>query len=238
MAADGITSAPAENNSLANKRVAFVGKLGGMTKREASALIRQHGGIPVEKPCETELDLVVMGAEELPLEDPDLLTVEVRNAAATGSLEIISETELWQRMGFVEVEHNVQKLYTPAMLADLLGVSVSIIRRWHRRGLIVPVREVHRLPYFDFQEVATARHLAQLLAAGASPKAIEKKLAQLASYVPDVERPLAQLSVIVEGQQLLLRQGEGLVEPGGQLRIDFESLEEAQEPDLAPVRPD
>jgi len=91
--------------------------------------------------------------------------------------------------------------------------------------LIVPAREVRRLPYFDFQEVATARRLAQLLAAGASPSAIEKKLAELSRFVPEVERPLAQLSVIVEGRQILLRQGEGLIEPGGQLRIDFDALE-------------
>ena len=56
------------------------------------------------------------------------------------------------------------------MLAELLGVSVAVIRRWHRRGLIVPAREVRRLPYFDFHEVATARRLAQLLAAGVSPR--------------------------------------------------------------------
>ncbi|MEC9095789.1 MAG: tetratricopeptide repeat protein, partial [Planctomycetota bacterium] len=102
-------------------------------------------------------------------------------------------------------------------------------RRWHRRGLIIPVREIHRLPYFDYQEVATARHLAELLEAGASPKEIERRLEELAHYVPDVDRPLAQLSVIVEGRHILLRQGEGLVEPGGQLRMDFESLEEAAE---------
>ena len=102
---------------------------------------------------------------------------------------------------------------------------MPIIRRWIRRGLIVPIREVHRLPYFDYQEVATARNLAQLLAAGASPTAIERNLEKLSRYLPDVERPLAQLSVIVEGSQLLLRQGEGLIEPGGQLRIDFDSLE-------------
>jgi len=129
----------------------------------------------------------------------------------------------------VENEQNVRRLYTPAMLAELAGVSVATIRRWHRRGLIVPAREVRRLPYFDFQEVATARRLAQLLAAGASPAAIEKKLAELSRFVPEVERPLAQLSVIVEGRQLLLRQGEGLIEPGGQLRFDFEALEKGDE---------
>ncbi len=205
--------------------MAFVGKLGGVTKREAQQLVRQQGGTPVERGA-SDVDLVVIGADELPLADEDVpLDDASRQAAAEGRLEIISETQLWQRLGLVESEQHVRRLYTPAMLADLLGISVSTIRRWHRRGLIVPAREVRRLPYFDFQEVATARRLAQLLAAGATPASIEKKLAELSRYVPEVERPLIQLSVIIEGRQLLLRQGEGLIEPGGQLRFDFQALE-------------
>ena len=70
------------------------------------------------------------------------------------------------------------------MLADLLDVPVAVIRRWQRRGLIVPVREVRRLPYFDFQEVATARRLAELLAAGVSPRAIERKLESWPAICP------------------------------------------------------
>jgi tetratricopeptide (TPR) repeat protein len=214
---------------LNGKRVAFAGKLGGLTRREAQQLVRQHAGIPVQN-CDASADLIVIGADELPLtEDEELLNEEVHRAAGEGRLEIISETQLWQRLGLVDAEQNVRRLYTPAMLAELLKVSVATIRRWHRRGLIVPAREVHRLPYFDFQEVATAQRLAHLLAAGASPLAIEKKLEQLSRFVPDVERPLAQLSIIVEGKQILLRQGEGLVEPGGQLRIDFDALEFSEE---------
>jgi tetratricopeptide (TPR) repeat protein len=140
-------------------------------------------------------------------------------------LEIVTETQLWQRLGLVDGDQQVRRLYTPAMLADLLRVSVATIRRWHRRGLIVPAREVHRLPYFDFQEVSTARRLAELVAAGASPAVIERNLADLARFLPDIERPLAQLSVIVEGRRLLLRQGEGLLEPSGQRLIDFEALD-------------
>jgi hypothetical protein len=34
---------------LVGKRVAFVGKLGGVTKREAQQLVRQHGGIAVSR---------------------------------------------------------------------------------------------------------------------------------------------------------------------------------------------
>lgn len=220
---------------LSGRRVGFVGKLGGVTRKEAFQLVRDLGGVPLEQ-LTAQVDLIVIGADQFPLDDISLLDESIREAAGAGSIEVLDETEMWQRLGMVEPESNVRQLYTPAMLAELLGVSVAVIRRWHRRKLIMPAREVHRLPYFDFTEVATAQRLAQLVAAGASPRAIEKKLEQLARFVPGVERPLAQLSVIVEGRQLLLRQGEGLVEPGGQLRIDFAALEEAEvEPASAEV---
>jgi len=212
---------------LGGRRVVFLGKLGGVNRRQAFQIVREHGGVPVEK-VSADVDWVVVGADELPLTaEGDLIDDATRVAAAEGRLEIVHETQFWQRLGLVETQTEVHRLYTPAMLADLIGVSVAVIRRWHRRGLIVPEREVHRLPYFSFQAASTARRLAELVAAGASHKAIEKKLSDLGRFVPNVERPLAQLAVIVEGKQLLLRQGEGLIEPGGQLRFDFDALEES-----------
>lgn len=211
--------------SLAGRRVAFVGKLAGMSRREAQQFIRQRGGQPIER-LEDSPQIVVLGEAELPLGDAaDVLAgnESLRRAADQGQLSVITETQLWQQLGFVEGERNIHRLYTPAMLADLLGVEVAVIRRWQRRGLIVPAREVRRLAYFDFQEVATARRLAELVAGGASPVQIEKKLSALRRLAPGVERPLAQLSVIVEGKELLLRQGDGLIDPGGQWRFDFEA---------------
>jgi len=224
---------------LQGKRVAFVGRLASMPKREAAQLARRHGAIVVETP-DASVHLIVVG-EELPLGDAgepeELFDAATRQAAEAGTLEILTETQLWQRLGLVEAEPNIHRLYTPAMLAELLEVPVAVIRRWHRRGLIVPVREVRRLPYFDFQEVAAARRLAEMLASGMSPAAIEKKLAALARYLPGVERPLAQLSVIVEGREILLRQGDGLIEPGGQLRFDFRAAEADREAAAAESRP-
>jgi tetratricopeptide (TPR) repeat protein len=208
---------------LAGQRVALVGKFAGMSKRDVQQLVRQHGGAIVEK-ADASVTLLVVGENELPLEEASLgeaFEPPLREAADRGTLEIISETQLWQRLGLVEHEQHLHRLYTPAMLARLLAVEVSVIRRWQRRGWIVPVREVRRLAYFDFQEVATARRLTELLAAGMSAAEIEKKLAALARYLPGVERPLAQLSIIVQGKQLLVRQGDELVEPGGQLHFDF-----------------
>jgi tetratricopeptide (TPR) repeat protein len=108
------------------------------------------------------------------------------------------------------------------MLAKLLGVPLSLVRRWHRGRLIVPVQEVRRLVYFDFQEVAIAQRLARLFRAGVSPQNIEKKVADLARLLPGIERPILEPAVIVQGQSLLVRQGDGLVEAGGQLQFNFE----------------
>ena len=218
-------SSPGER--VRNERIAIVGKLVGMSRRDAARLIADEGGLYLEQP-DTTATLVVAGDEDLipgDLTSESILEDAILAAADSGELAIISETQLWQRLGLVEPD---RKLYTPAMLAELLDVSISVVRRWHRRGLIKPAREVKRLPYFDFQEVASARRLAELLAAGCSPLAIERKLAALQRYVAGLNRPLAQLSVIVEGKQLLLRQGDGLIEPGGQMRFDFEGAAAAE----------
>ena len=209
---------------VSGKRIALAGKMGGMNRREAANLLRSFDAVVVELNS-AHIDWIVIGAEESPLADADLLNPELQSLAADGRLEIVPETELWQRLGLVDIQRNIKTHYTPAMLADLLNVSVRVIRRWHRRGLIVPARTMHNLPYFDFQEVATARRIAELVAAGASPQAIQQRLRELAAVLPDVERPLAQLSVIIEGRHVLLRQGEGLIEPGGQLRFDFTASE-------------
>ncbi|HIA19768.1 MAG TPA: MerR family DNA-binding transcriptional regulator [Planctomycetaceae bacterium] len=140
--------------SIRGKRVAFVGKLGGLTKREFQEYVRQEGGfVRDRKDLETaDVDLIVIGADQWPPVDPaQLLTPAVQDAVAAGQVEILTETQWWEELGLMETDQHIRRLYTPAMLAELLGVSISIIRRWHRRGLIVPAREIHRLPYFDFQ---------------------------------------------------------------------------------------
>ena len=52
---------------LEGRRAAFLGRLGGMNRREAQVLLRQHGAVVVglEDP---HVDLVVLGAEQLPLD--------------------------------------------------------------------------------------------------------------------------------------------------------------------------
>jgi tetratricopeptide (TPR) repeat protein len=210
---------------LKGQRVALVGPLAGMSKREASALVREHGGSVVERP--DAATLVVFGEKEPrgEAEWEEGLDAAARAALDAGTLAVIGESQLWQRLGLVDREQHIHSLYTPGMLAKLLGVEVSTLRRWQRRGWLLASREVRRLAYFDFQEVATARRLAELVAAGMSAAAIGRALATLARHLPGVKRPLAELSILVEGRHLLVRQGDDLVEPGGQLRFDFEAAD-------------
>ena len=195
-----------------------------MSRKEAVAQIRAHGGTVVDL-HDDSANLVVLGADVLPVDMGEVLPAEAVERARAGRLEIISETQLWERWGLADESATQRQLYTPAMLSELLKVPITTIRRWHRRGLISPTREVFKLPYFDFQQVVTARRLAEMLEAGASAKEIETRLAQLSELLPGVTEPLNQLSVIVEGRHLLLRQGEGLVDSTGQRRFDFEAAE-------------
>lgn len=116
--------------------------------------------------------------------------------------------------------------YTPSMLAQLAKVNVAQVRAWHRRGWLLASDERNRVKYYDFSEVAVARQLATLYRGGLTPASIEKQLKDLKARFPGIERPLAELSIVVEGRQILVRQARGLSEPGGQLRIDFRGLDE------------
>jgi tetratricopeptide (TPR) repeat protein len=219
----------AASTSLAGQRVLVVGKLSSMSRREAQAVLREAGVELVESLADAPHAIVLGEQHSLDRQsalaglDPSL-----RRAVETGQAVLVSEVQLWQQLGLVETQQQVQQLYTPAMLAGLLAVPVAVVRQWHRRGLIVPRREVRRLAYFDFGEVAVARRLAELHAAGVSPAAIERKLSAVRRSSPALERPLAEPGVLVEGRQVLLRSGERLLEPGGQLRIDFDQLDEDQ----------
>jgi len=215
-------------------RYALLGKFAGLSKRATQQMIRQQGGKVTDK-LNSSVDVIVVGEADVSKSGhrhPELPKDEsLDSAIQSGKIELIDETELWQRLGLVGDAHDadIRNLYTPAMLAELLQVPTATVRRWHRRGLIQPRTEIRRLPYFDFQEIINARTLASLLAEGISPSQLERKLGELEKYSPGVKRRLAQLTVIVEGKDILLREGEGLIDGIGQFRFDFDASQASQQ---------
>lgn len=128
---------------------------------------------------------------------------------------------------------SVARWYTLAMLAELVHVPVATIRRWQRRGILKECHSIRRLSYFDFTEVTIARLLAELFHAGCSLSSIDRQLRELERHLPEDERPLANPALVVVDRKLILRRGDDLSELGGQLLIDFGSIDEVSERDSA-----
>ena len=207
---------------LIDKRIAFVGKLGALSRKEAMQLVRDHGGIPLER-VSNDVDLVIIGADELPAEDVSaLLSESIRQGLREGRTTLIHEHELWLKLGVVDESTSLQ-LYTPAMVAGLVKTPVRNIRRWYRMGLLTSAKIAHRLPYFQFVQVQNARQLVNWIGRGAHPSDIKRQLADFSTWVEN--RSLMELDLVVDGRRLLLRHGDQLLGANGQLHLDFDRTE-------------
>lgn len=222
---------------LLGKRIFFFGKLAGATRRRAALLVREQGGA-VSQSLHPKVNLVVIGEAEALNGDFSLwserLDEATREAFENGTLETLSESAFWDILSQDQSGEKTDSYFTATMLAELLELPIATIRLWERRELIVPVKMVRNLAYYDFQEVLTAKTIRDLLQEGLGPKTLEKRLRSIERIFPDIERPLAQLSVILEGKDVLLRKGEELIDQQGQRRIDFDALE-SEQPDAHEV---
>ena len=104
----------------------LVGKLASMPRREAEQLVCEHGGLLVERAGD-EADLMVASDDSASLQrlsaNRQLFDDELRARISSGDVELIGESELWARMGLVESGQGIERLYTPAMLAELVHVA-------------------------------------------------------------------------------------------------------------------
>ena len=210
---------------LAGERVSFTGTLASMTHKDAHTRVVECGGTASEH-VSRQTTMLVIGEEGWPLEADGKPSVKLQHAERFNAegldIRIVNESE-W--LGFVGLDSwrgELHRRCTPAMLSQMLNVSVHQIRRWERMGLIKAVTHVCRLPFFDFQEAAGARRLAELVDAGVSIKEIQTSLARLEAVVGVGERPLAQLEILAGGRHVLYRDGEGrLKTAAGQRMFDF-----------------
>ncbi len=219
---DTITSSPC----LHGERVTFTGTLASMTHKEAADLVAKNGGTAVSS-VSGQTTMLVVGDEGWPLEadgqTSQKLELAEQQISTGANLRIISESD-WLHLLELADRDAVHRAYTPAMLSQLLGVSVNSIRRWERLGLIRAVRKVHRLPYFDFTEVANARRMSELLLQGVSPEQLQSSLAKISRSLPGTDRPLEQLNLLVQDSELILRDERGIMEAvSGQRLLDFDT---------------
>ncbi|MFO1021608.1 MAG: tetratricopeptide repeat protein [Planctomycetales bacterium] len=222
--------APASPLPLTGEHVAFTGTLASMTHRQALALVQQLGGRAMGH-ISRQTTILVVGEEGWPLEEdgsPSLKLVHALRLQHGGQpLRIVQESDWLSFAGLHDHLQELHRHYTPAMLSQMLKIPVNRIRRWHRAGLLHPVKQVFRLPYFDYREVASIQKLAQLLETGVPWRQVREGLQKVAGMLGD-ERNLAQINLLVDDHTVLYRDDEGWVESlTGQRLFDFD-------PEVAP----
>jgi DNA-binding transcriptional MerR regulator len=114
----------------------------------------------------------------------------------------------------------VSRLYTVAMMADVLRVPRAAVRHWLRGGLLEPARRSGSIEWFEFPQLVVGRQLVRLLEAGLSLRDIDTKLAGL-SPGGAVEAARMAERIVADGRRLSILRDNLLVGAGGQLQLGF-----------------
>jgi len=125
----------------------------------------------------------------------------------------------------------VRRLYTPAMMADVLSVSVAAVRHWVRGGLLVPLKRAGSIEWFDFPQLVIGRQLVRLHSGGLSLRAIDARLRGLS---PGGAAEAARMGerIVADGLRLSIRRGSELLGAGGQRQFAFYTAELAAAAEL------
>ncbi len=215
-----VTLSPAR--ALLGQVVAFTGRLASLTRGSAVELVRKHAGTPAST-VSRRTTMLVVGVGGWPLMGDGALTRPLRTAEElqrrTGRPAIISEDAFLERLGQRERQRDLRKSYPLAQVSGLTGLPPATIRLWDQLGLVRSSEG-----RFDFRDVVSLQTIARLLAQGVAAQTICRSIRALAQVLPDAERPLAQLELVVrEGGGLAARLGDSLIDTRGQYELDFES---------------
>ncbi|MEW6743285.1 MAG: tetratricopeptide repeat protein [Planctomycetota bacterium] len=219
---------------LDDKRVAITGRLAFTTRAQAIDLIHAHGGKHVKEVGRSTSHLVV-GRKGWPLARNGRLTRDLEVAQRLqqeGSpIAIVTEEEFLVLVGLEDRKDSIRRLYTTEQLSRILEVPLTRLRAWMHSELIRPVRTVHRLAYFDFEQVASAKALSELVRQGVRTAELRRSLEQLRRWLPGAANSLAQVGILEHGGRLYVQLEDGrLAEPSGQLTIDFAGPEAESAP--------
>jgi tetratricopeptide (TPR) repeat protein len=198
--------------------VAYTGRLAFLEHDEFVNLVEQTGARFVPRAGE-DTTIVVVGQQDWALK-PDGTLPPALGLPGPGTM-IVSEERFLNVLGIEPEDRRQPQLYTSVTLAQILGVSRARLQAWVKAGLIHPATHDQGLMRFDFRQVSVAKMLWELMQSGVPLAQVRRSLQQLHRWMPDVEQPLEQLSVLEQCGRLLVRLEEGLAEPDGQFHFDF-----------------
>ncbi|MDR2441095.1 MAG: tetratricopeptide repeat protein [Planctomycetaceae bacterium] len=202
------------------KTIYFLGKLAVSNRKEATETVRRLGGKVVQK-LTPNVQIVVIGEGDILSQNwnlwNDQLDTATQKAFESGSLEIVSETFFWEQYANTQHTQDLPKTYyTPSMLAELTGVSISVIRQLQKQQLIIPVRQVHRLAYFDVESILPLKIVRNMFDAGLTINVVTNRLHKIKRNLP-----AGQIDVQVSGRDVVFITEKGLINQDGQRCFSF-----------------
>ncbi len=184
-----------------------------MKRADAFTLVRKHGGKPREGVTK-QTDVLVVGELGWPLLDDGRPSNSLAQAKAYG-VPIASERQFleWLGRGIPQQE---ARTYTVDQLASLSKLPKDVIDQLAMFGLIEG-----RGGCFGFRDLAAARQVAGLLAAGTGLSVITRSLCEIRKWLPDAR--LSNLRLFPESSdRILVEQMKGRIDKTGQFVLDVE----------------
>ncbi|MEN8183483.1 MAG: tetratricopeptide repeat protein [Myxococcota bacterium] len=125
--------------------------------------------------------------------------------------------------------------FTSGEAARILKLSGARLRYWERTGLVQPARGDDGRTVYGFRDLLCVKTVRLLLESGVPLRRIRRSVDSLRARIPEWDEPLDALRVRLDGSGRVVVRHEGvLLEPDGQLVLDFALAPEAPE-DVAPL---
>ena len=184
-----------------------------MRRADAFALVRTHGGKPREGVTK-HTDVLIVGELGWPLLDDGRPSNSLARAKSYRVL-IASERQFLGWLGKRAPEEHA-KTYSAEQLASLSKLPKEIVDQLSMFGLIES-----RNGLYGFRDLAAARQVAGLLAAGTALSVITKSLCEIRKWLPDAR--LSNLKLFPESSdRILVEQMKGRTDKTGQFVMDVE----------------
>jgi DNA-binding transcriptional MerR regulator len=118
----------------------------------------------------------------------------------------------------------VTDVFTAAEVAKLTGLPATRLRTLAKAGVVAPSGTLSGRPAYTFRDLIVVRTVQGLLSRDVRMKEVAAAVKALATSLPRVTRPLAELRIVSDGRRVIVRAAEGAYEPlTGQMVLDFET---------------
>ncbi len=198
--------------------VAYTGRLACVTHGEFVQLVEKNGAL-FSLHAGSNTHVIVVGQQDWAINADGTLASPLEQAGP--NTLVVSEERFLQAVGVAPADQTTPQLYTATTLSEILNLPRARLRAWVRAGLICPAKSELGIMHFDFRQVSAAKLLWDLSQSGVATSQLRRSLQQLRCWMPDVENPLEQLTVLERNGRLLIRLEKGLAETDGQFHFDF-----------------